>query len=120
MNANTFSPAWHVLGELELPVGISADDAIHSWLTEILTSLNTSLDFLERILGAAQESAGHALHPNTEDVLSHIHISILVPRDHVPTGKSWGFFHIERIETSTDDSNERHHAIDFYLYVEGE
>jgi hypothetical protein len=120
MNTHPPSPDWHTLGELELPVGVSTNEAVHIWLAEILAPLNLSPDFLERVLISAQESAGHALQPNAEGTLSHIHIAILVPRDHAPAGKSWGFFHIERIEANSDDNDECHHAIDFYLYVEGE
>ena len=120
MNTTNPSPAWQTLGELELPAVASTDDAIHAWLAEILVHLNLSPDFLGRVLKSAQESAGNAFHPNSEDALSHIHISILVPHEHASSGKSWGFFHIEKIETATDSSDERHHAIDFYLYVEGE
>jgi len=120
MNTNASFPDWHTLGELELLVGASADEAIHAWLAEILAPLNLSPDFLGRVLKSAQESVGHAIHPNSEDTHSHIHISVLVPRGHITPGRSWGFFHIERIEASKDSSDERYHAIDFYLYVEGE
>ncbi|NTU55711.1 MAG: hypothetical protein HGA79_05630 [Anaerolineales bacterium] len=120
MNINTSSPAWHTLGELELPVEVSMDETIRAWLMEILASINLPPDFLVRVLKSAQESVWNAIHPNSEDTHSHIHFSILVPHGHTPSGKSWGFFHIERIEASADSSDERHHAIDFYLYVEGE
>lgn len=120
MNIYTHFPAWHVLGELVLHIATSTDEAVHTWLAEVLMPLNLSPDFLERVLRSAQESVGNTIHPNSEDTLSHIHISILVPRGHTPSRKPWGFFHIERIEASADNSDERHHAIDFYLYVEGE
>lgn len=120
MNNNSSSSSWHTLGDLELTTGVDTDEAVHAWLVEILAPLNLSPDFQKRILRSAQESAGRTLQPDAEDAIPHIHISILVPRNHAPAGKPWGFFHIERIETGTEDGNERHHAIDFYLYIEGE
>jgi hypothetical protein len=120
MNINHPTPNWQTLGEFELPIDASTDAAVHAWLAEILVHLNLSSDFLERVLKSAQESVGHTFQSDAENVLSHIHISILVPCGHIPSGRSWGFFRIERIEASEDSSDERHHAIDFYLYVEGE
>jgi hypothetical protein len=109
-----------MLGELVLPIATSTDEAVHTWLVEVLMPLNLSPDFLGRVLKSAQESAGHAFQSNIEGTISHVHVLILAPCEHAPSGKSWGFFHIERIEASADNSAERHHAIDFYLYVEGE
>lgn len=109
-----------MLGKLVLPITKSTDEAVYTWLAEVLMPLKLPADFLGMVLGSAQESVGNTIHPNPDDTLSHIHISILVPRGHIPSGKSWGFFHIERIEAGVDSSDEIHHAIDFYLYVEGE
>jgi hypothetical protein len=122
MNTNTPLPipGWQTLGELELPVGASTGEIVHAWLAEALASLNLSTDFLERVLRSAQESAGHALQPNAAGALLHIHFFIPLLLEHDSSGKSWGFFHIKRIETRADDVDARHHAIDFYLYVEGE
>lgn len=120
MSINTPFPAWHMLGELVLPIATSTDEAVYTWLAEVLIPLNLSPDFLGRLLRSAQEAVGNTINPNSEDTLSHTHISILVPRGRTPSGKSWGLFRIERIEASADNSDERHHAIDFYLYVEGE
>ncbi len=120
MSINTPFPAWHMLGELVLPIVKSTDQAVHTWLVEVLMPLNLSSEFMGRVLGSAQESVGNTINPNSESALSHIHISILVPRGHIPSRKSWGFFHIERIEAGVDSSDEIHHAIEFYLYVEGE
>jgi len=109
-----------MLGELELPVVTSMEETVHTWLADVLTPLNLSPDFLGRVLKSAQISTGHAFQPNFEGIISHVHFSILVPHGHASPGKSWGFFHIERIEASADSSDKRHHAIDFYLYIEGE
>lgn len=120
MSINTPFPAWHMLGELVLPIVKSTDQAVHTWLVEVLMPLNLSSEFMGRVLGSAQESVGNTINPNSESAISHIHISILVPRGHIPSRKSWGFFHIEKIEAGVDSSDEIHHAIEFFLYVEGE
>lgn len=120
MNINHPTPNWQTLGEFELPIDASTDAAVHAWLAEILVQLNMSSDFLQRVLKSAQESVGHTFQSDAENVPSHIHISIFVPRGYIPSGRSWGFFHIERIDTYADSRDERHHAVDFYLYVEGD
>jgi len=113
-------PEWQLLGELELPVGVSTNDVVHAWLTELLSPRNLSTDFLNRVLKSAQDSATRALHPNIAMDFGHIHLSIYVPHERVAKGKTWGYFHIERIENRKDDIVSHDHAIDFYLYMEGE
>lgn len=87
---------------------------------ELLGSLNLSADFLNRVLKSAQDSATRALHPNIAMESGHIHLSIFVPQERAAKGKTWGYFHMERIENRTDDIVSHNHAIDFYLYMEGE
>lgn len=111
---------WQILGEIELPVGSDADSAISKWLTELLDPLNLSTDFLSRVLESAQDSATRALLPNAAMPIRHIHLSVLATLEHLSKGKTWGFFHIERIEHEVDGVVAHDHTIDFYLYVEGE
>ena len=110
---------WQILGNLELPVSVNTDDAIRAWLEELLIPLELSKDFLDRVTHSAQESASR-LFENGELEHEHLHLSILVPQSHKATGKSWGFFHIERIENQRSDAATQDHAIDYYLYREGE
>ena len=110
---------WQILGELELPVAVSTDDAIYAWLEELLCPLALSSDFLTNVTHSAQESTLRVL-KNYALEFEHLHLSILVPSLHKLIGKSWGFFHIERIENQKDDPAQQDHAIDFYLYMEGD
>lgn len=114
------SPDWQLLGELELPVGVSTDDAVHTWLMELLDPLPLSTDFLNRVMKSAQDSAVRAMHPNIVKEFGHIHLSVFVPHGHAAQGKTWGYFHIERIEDREEGIVSHDHAIDFYLYMEGE
>ena len=110
---------WQTLGKLTLPIGVSPDDTVNTWLTEILNTLNLSTEFFERFLRSVQASAARAMEVNTQTQDVHVHISILVPHKHDSIGRSWGFFQIEKIETKVNDA-EHIHTIDFYLYVEGD
>ena len=111
---------WQNIGELELSVGIGTDDAIHAWLTKILNSLNLSTEFLDRFLKSAQASVTRALGTNESVSLIYVHISILAPYKYNSERKSWGYFQIERIDMKVDNIDIQQHAIDFYLYVEGD
>jgi hypothetical protein len=123
---NTHNPAhlqtpesdWQILGEIELSFNTDMNKAIHLWLKEILARLNLSVDFLNKIITAAQESVAQALQSNV--VWSgHIHISVYVPYNANILGKNWGFFHIKRIGSHADKITKFEHSMDFYLYVEG-
>jgi len=111
---------WQILGELELSIGSSAAGLIHARLSRTLEPLDLHTDFLNKILVSAQDAAVRASQAETVMKFGHIHISIFVPHEHASKGKTWGFFHIERIENPSEGAATQDHAIDFYLYVEGE
>ena len=111
--------SWRILGDLELSESSDADSAIYSWLTELLSSLSLSADFLNRVVESVQETIRRVLHLNATSTSGHIHLSIFAPYERILERKTWGFFHIERIENQGEAVNSRDHAIDFYLYVEG-
>ena len=119
-HTHTQNPGWQTLGVLELPVNVHMEEAVINWLEEILTPLNLAAKFLESFSQFTQILVTRARDVNAITQLNHIHISILVPDKHASKGKSWGFFHIERIENRTEDIHAQDHAIDIYLYVEGE
>ena len=114
------SADWQTLGELELPVDPNIVDAINVSLAEILTPLNLSTDFLNKILIAAQDSVVRAQQSDASKTFGQIHISIFAPKKQIQYAKTWGFFHTERIENPSEDLGSHIHAIDFYLYTEGE
>lgn len=124
MNASSHThsqnPGWKTLGKIKLPVNIHMEESVVKWLEEILAPLNLSTKFSEKFSQFARTLVTRAGEVNAATQLNHIHISILVPDRHGSNGKSWGFFHIERIENQTEDIHAQDHAIDIYLYVEGE
>ncbi|MGB7876013.1 MAG: hypothetical protein WBL25_16650 [Anaerolineales bacterium] len=116
---NTPDTEWQLLGELDLLVSSDVDLAFQPWLMELLSPLDLSTDFSNRVLESVQDSVARALHLNAASTNGHIHLSIFAPHERVPERKTWGFFHIERIENQGEAVDDRDHAIDFYLYVEG-
>lgn len=122
MNTNnlTHNPGWQKLGELELPVGIRTDDILRTWLLATLDPLALSNDFWNRVLSSVIESAARALRSGAAMNFAHIHFSVFAPNKSDTGGKTWGFFHIERIESQVEDISASDHAIDLYLYMEGE
>ena len=117
---HTHDHGWQKLGELELPIGIHLDDSLRAWLTNILAPLPVSKDFWNRVLSSADESAARALRSGAAMNFAHIHFSVFAPNKSDSGGKTWGFFHIERIESQVEDISASDHAIDLYLYMEGE
>jgi len=119
-STHTPDPGWQKLGELELPIGMDIDNILRAWLAETLASLALSTDFWNRVLKSAQESATRVLQSEAALNFTHIHFSIFAPHEQDSKGKSWGFFLIERIENWVEGILSRNHAIDLYLYMEGE
>src|SRR6185503_101176 len=106
---------WQILGQLRLPVGSNADDPIRIWLMEILAPINLPVNFLDKILKSAQDSARRAMQAESLMKFEHIHLIIFVPSGHVSKRRTWGFFRIEKIENVTADYRLPDHAIEFYL-----
>jgi hypothetical protein len=104
---------WRILGELELPAAAESDSAIQAWLANLLEPLRLHADFQNKILRSAQ-AAACLLHAQTEIKFEHIHLLILVPPNHASKRGTWGFFRIEKVGQGGD------HAIEFYLYLEGQ
>lgn len=115
------SPAehWNMLGETELPTTSSTDRLMRSWLTATLSPLSLNEDFLNKILRSAEDSVGRALQQNAGMGIGHIHLSIFAPYENTFKENTWGFFRIEKIDSTETNQGHLDHNVEFYLYVEG-
>jgi hypothetical protein len=111
---------WQTLGELEVRPDYDVERAIQVWLDKTLHPLDLHADLIDRILRSAHEAVTRALHFEDGSMrFKHIHVLAFGPRSHETKGQAWGFFRIEKLEGAmgADSSN---HAIEFYLYLEGQ
>jgi hypothetical protein len=113
------APGWQLLGLFDLTSEQSSTDAIGPWLVEILSPLQLDEDFLNRVLGSADEAALNAIKAGSSEKSLYARLKIFAPRKHVPTGQMWGFFRIENIGSEKQSDNFLQHMIEFFLYVEG-
>jgi hypothetical protein len=111
---------WQILGDLELPVRFEADSGINAWLTDLLNPLNLHADFQNKVLTSALEAASRALQVETGRAFEHTHLLIFVPAKRELEGQTWGFFRIEKIESSFPEKDTPGHAIELYLYLESQ
>ena len=112
---------WQFLGELELTIGEEADGVISAWLTETLNPLNLHTDFLNKVLKSAQEAAERAMQSENRQLdFQHIHLLIFFPGTCASKEQTWGFFRIEKIEGAQQHKSPSDHAIEFYLYLDGQ
>ncbi|MGD8402379.1 MAG: hypothetical protein PVJ21_01875 [Anaerolineales bacterium] len=117
---NTSDTGWQLLGELDLSVRPEDEFTINTWLTDLLKPLDLSTDFMNRVVTSVQDSVSRIMQPSGTISLGHIHLSFYAPNERIRERNTWGFFHIERIENRADSVNTNDHAINFYLYVEGQ
>lgn len=111
---------WQMLGELELSAGSDANVAIGTWLAKILSPLSLQTDFMDRVLKSAQDAAARSIQAETMAAFEHIHLLVFAPRENGTKGKPWGFFRIEKIKGTMTENSDSSHAIEFYLYREGQ
>jgi hypothetical protein len=107
------------LGELELEAGVDSDSTIRARLVDMLNPLNLPAGIQDKILQSAQTASARHWQEAAGPGFDHIHLLILVPRDHTSRSGTWGFFRIEKIDTETDKINPDH-TVEFYLYLEGQ
>ena len=112
-------PGWQLLGETQLLAGATVD-TINTWLVEILGPLNLQPDFVKQLLHSTQDVSMRALHSNTSMDFEHVHLCIFAPIDLKRNGNTWGFFRIEKIDSKEPNQDHPDHAVEFYLYLEGQ
>ena len=117
---NSPGSGWQILGELELPVRASVEDALYSWLTEILQPLCFHAELLNKIIVSAQDAVARAVHAEIMDKFEYIHLVVFIPSEQGKKEQAWGFFRLEKIEDAKDEQAGRDHAVEFYLYGEGD
>jgi hypothetical protein len=119
-HTNDSGSRWQILGELELKFETATEEKIQPWLVEVLRPLGLHQDFLSRIQRSARVAAGRVLQTETALKLGHVHLVIYVPKLHGANEKTWGYFEIEKTEGPAEDRAMVAHAIEFYLYREGQ
>ena len=110
---------WQILGEFELEAEAFADDTFRARLKETLDPLALVEEFLNRILGAAQQTAARLLRADAEIKLEHIHLRVYVPSNRTAHKQTWGFFSVEKLEGAKEGAVINAHTLEIYLYVEG-
>lgn len=111
---------WQILGELELPASANIQAALHAWLPEILHPLGLQAELLDKITASAQDAAVRAVRAGTMPRYEHIHLTVFIPSEREEKKQAWGFFRLEKIEDIKDEQTDGDHAIEFYLYGEGD
>jgi hypothetical protein len=121
-NDNTNNPGvgWQILGEMELPLGTSMADALHAWLKEILHPLNLQAELINKIITSAQDAVARAVHAGFMHKFEHIHLMVFVPSEQQAKERTWGFFRLEKIEAAKEGQTDGDHAVELYLYGEGD
>lgn len=113
-------PGWQILGELELAAGASVPDALNTWLTEVLQPLHLQTALLNKIIASAQEAVARAAQIGVVKEFEHIHLMVLVPAQRNEKERTWGFFRLEKIEDAKAPQTAGDHAVELYLYGEGD
>ena len=116
----TLGTDWQILGELKLSIDAGAHSDISIWMAKTLSPLNLHEDFINKILKSARDVVTHAMQTESGKVPEHLHLSIFVSQDHGSSGRPWGFFRVEKLKGVNTADNDLDHAIEFYLYLEGQ
>lgn len=111
---------WRILGELELPLGTTADSIFNAWLSDVLASLHLHADFLSKILESAEDVTARAVQTEMATQSQRTHLLIFIPANRPLEIQTWGFFRIEKVELVAENKNSPNHIIEFYLFPEGQ
>ena len=89
-------------------------------MKEILDPIELQEDFGNRILNSAYQTSGRILQAGAENKVERIHLLVFVPSKCTSQKKAWGFFSVEKLEETKDGAVSNEHALEIYLYVEGD
>ncbi len=109
-------PAWQAAGQVLLPANPGERMEARSRLVEKLDPLQLPEEFVHRIETSVRQILERV--DTREPRFDHVRLFIFVPVDYKANRGSWGFFRIERIDSS-DAGRFRGHAVDLYLYPDG-
>jgi hypothetical protein len=111
---------WQMLGDLELSPQVNSKDTLELWLKEITKPLDLHTDFLNRMLNPTHQTIVRLLRPDAETKLDHIHLVVFAPSNRTLKKLIWGFFSVERLKDTKEDTVANNHTIEIYLYKEGD
>lgn len=111
---------WQILGELELPAGASVEEALYAWLPIIFHPLDLQAELLDKIITSAQDAVARVVRAEIMPRFEHIHLTVFIPSEREEKKQAWGFFRLEKIEDMKGEQTDGDHAIEFYLYGEGD
>ena len=110
--------AWQLLGDFDLTQDPQVD-TIRAWLEELLTPLNLQDELAHQLLGSAQDAKIRALNSNNGTSFEHIHLSVFAPKERDAQCNTWGFFRIEKIDSTEQGEDHPEYIVEFYIYLEG-
>ena len=111
---------WQVLGEIKLPVSVGVENVSDAWLKELLHLFTLQEELLNKIIASAQDAIVRAIQADRMLKPVYIHLAVFVPSAQVAKVQAWGFFRLEKIGDMKDEPAGRKHAVEFYLYGEGD
>jgi len=114
-----FNNKWQLLGELRLTRGLDIEATVYVWLLEVLKPLDVHIDFFNRLVQSVQDAVVNLLDAGSvSQKFDHVHLLMFARTRQMETPRSWGFFHIEKLEELAHENNPPDHAVKFYLYPE--
>jgi hypothetical protein len=130
---NEHPGSWQLFGEIELPAGSTNGHFIGAWLEETLRPLHLNNRLLNTIIASAAEAVdGGSAEQTADDGTAALAVGVPMETDFEPlqlriyvfddslsSGKSWGFFRVEKKGDTLSPAGRRERAIAFYLYREG-
>lgn len=105
---------------MELPIDESVEAALHTWLIELLQPLDLQAELVNKIIASAQDAFARTHHPEITFQFEQIHLVIFIPSKRDARKKAWSFFRLDKIEDTQDEQTGSEHAVEFYLYGEGD
>jgi hypothetical protein len=108
---------WHILGEIEIPIGVNAQSTLDAWLMESLFPLNLHADFLNKIRKSAEDVATPSIQIET---VQRTRLLIMIPANRRLNVQTWGHFRIEKVGLTAENENSPNHTIEFYLFPDGQ
>jgi hypothetical protein len=113
------APEWKLLGQLKIAFSTDAEGIVGAWLRNTLVPLDLPAEFQRRFINSVDATIAQPTPPNGAMLEADpVHLLIFITTIHASKRSTWGFFHLEKMDSAANECDPRNHSIEFYLYVE--
>lgn len=105
---------------MKLALGENVEAVLYTWLMDLLEPLDLQAELVNKIIASAQDAFARATQTDLTFQFEQIRLEVFIPEKRGARKKAWSFFRLDKIEDTSNEHVGSNHAVEIYLYGEGD